>query len=112
LAIGAAAAGAALAALSGCASGGSSASGTRVVVVERDFKLVASTVSVPPGTVTFHVENHGPSTHEFVVDETFYSAGSLPLQANGLQVNEKSATLRTADSIKEIRVGTNRDLTM
>jgi hypothetical protein len=100
-----------VAGLSGCAQH-SSQRGTRVVVVERDFRLTASVTSVPAGLVTFHVVNHGPSTHEFVVDETFYSAESLPLQKNGLQVNEKSATLRTADSMSVIRVGTERDLTM
>jgi len=103
---------AALSGLAGCAAGGSTARGTRVVVVERDFKLSASTLSMPAGTVTFHVENHGPSTHEFVVDETFYAAASLPLQKNGLQVNEDSARLRAADSIPSLRVGTTHDLTM
>ena len=80
--------------------------------MEHDFRLVASKTVLPPGTVTFHVENHGPSTHEFVVDETFYRADALPLEKSGLQVNEASARLHTADSLGEIRVGTTRDLTM
>lgn len=83
-----------------------------MVVVERDFTLKASVTSIPAGLVTFHVVNRGPSTHEFVVDETFYSAARLPLQRNGLQVNEKSTRLRTADALAPIRVGASRDLTM
>jgi uncharacterized cupredoxin-like copper-binding protein len=103
----------AIALLSGCAhSSGSSAGGTRVDVVERDFRLTTSVESVPEGLVTFHVVNHGPSTHEFVIDETFYSAENLPLQRNGLQVNEKATTLRTANALSSIRVGTERDLTV
>ena len=81
-------------------------------MVEHDFRLVASRTALPAGVVTFHVENHGPSTHEFIVDETFYRADALPLQKNGLQVNEQSARLHTADSLSAIRVGTTRDLTM
>jgi uncharacterized cupredoxin-like copper-binding protein len=99
-------------AVSGCAAHASVAQGTRVVVVEHDFRLTPSVRSVPAGMVTFHVVNHGPSTHEFVVDETFYAADDLPLQKNGLQVNEEATTLRTADELGEIRVGTERDLTM
>lgn len=83
-----------------------------MVVVEHDFRLTPSVRSVPEGTVTFHVVNDGPSTHEFVVDETFYAAEDLPLQKNGLQVNEQATTLRTADEMSVIRVGTARDLTM
>ncbi len=100
------------AALTGCASHTTAASGARVVVVERDFTLTASAISVPAGLVTFHVVNHGPSTHEFVVDETFYAASKLPLERNGVQVNEDAATLRTADQLRVIRVGTERDLTL
>jgi uncharacterized cupredoxin-like copper-binding protein len=101
-----------VAGLSGCASHSTSAPGTRVVVVERDFRLTASVQSVPAGPVTFHVVNQGPSTHEFVLDETFYAAGDLPLERNGLQVNEKATTLRSADEMSVIRVGSVRDLTV
>jgi uncharacterized cupredoxin-like copper-binding protein len=101
-----------VAGLSGCASHGSSAGGARVVVVEHDFGLVASPVSVRAGTVTLHIENHGPSTHELNVDETSFRSGALPLRQNGLQVNEDSAQLHPVDSISGIRVGTTQDLTL
>jgi len=102
----------AVTALAGCASHSSEAVGTRVVVVERDFRLTASVTSIPAGMVTFHVVNRGPSTHEFVVDETFYAASNLPLEQNGLQVNEDATALRVADEVGVIRVGTERDLTI
>ena len=78
----------ALAVLTGCASGSASARGARVVVVEHDFGLVASPMSVRSGTVTLHIVNRGPSTHELNVDESSVAAGALPLRANSLQVNE------------------------
>ena len=98
--------------LSGCASGGSSAQGTRVVVVEHDFGLAASPVSVPAGTVTLQVENRGPSTHELNVDETSAAPGALPLQANSLQVNEDSSQLKNVGSVGDVRVHTTQHLTL
>ncbi len=101
-----------VAGLAGCASNGSAARGARVVVVEHDFGLVASPLSVRAGTVTLHIENHGPSTHELNVDETSVGSGALPLRANGLQANEDSALLQSVDSISGIRVGATQDLTL
>jgi len=98
--------------LSGCASGGSNADGTRVVVVEHDFKITASTVTVRAGIVTLAVENRGPSTHEMNIDESSAGAGALPLRQNGLQVNEESSSLRNVGSLSGVRVGTTQDLTL
>jgi uncharacterized cupredoxin-like copper-binding protein len=103
----------ALAGLSGCTSGGSAAlPASRVVVVEHDFGLTVSSASIPPGTVTLHIENRGPSTHELNVDETTAVANGLPLRPNGLQVDEESAQLHPVDSVSDVRVGTSRDLTV
>ena len=98
--------------LSGCSSGSAAASGARVVVVERDFNITASAVSVPAGTVTLHIENRGPSTHELNVDETSDASGALPLLANSLQVNEDASALRNVGGLSGIRVDTTRDLTL
>ena len=83
-----------------------------VVVVEHDFKITASTNSVPAGTVTLQVKNHGPSTHEINIDETSAGPGALPLLANSLQVNEDSSSLHNVGSLSGIRVGTTQDLTL
>jgi uncharacterized cupredoxin-like copper-binding protein len=99
----------AVAVLSGCASSATVAQGTRVVVVEHDYGLHASSSSVHAGTVTFHVENHGPSTHEFIIDEASLPAGGLPLQANGIQVVERSPQLHNVEAT-QLRVGTTQDL--
>jgi uncharacterized cupredoxin-like copper-binding protein len=98
--------------LSACSSKNSQARGARVVVVEHDFKITASTNSVPAGMVTLQVKNHGPSTHEINVDETSVGSGALPLLANSLQVNEDSSSLHNVGSLSGIRVGTTQDLTL
>ena len=81
-------------------------------MVEHDFKITASTNSVPAGTVTLQVKNHGPSTHEINIDETSAGPGALPLLANSLQVNEDSSSLHNVGSLSGIRVGTTQDLTL
>jgi uncharacterized cupredoxin-like copper-binding protein len=83
-----------------------------VVVVEHDFGLVASPLLVRAGTVTLHIENHGPSTHELNVDETGVGSGALSLRANSLQVDEESGQLHPVDSISGVRVGTTQDLVL
>ncbi len=98
--------------LTACSSKSSQARGARVVVVEHDFKITASTNSVPAGMVTLQVKNHGPSTHEINVDETSVGSGALPLLANSLQVNEDSSSLHNVGSLSGIRVGTTQDLTL
>ena len=103
---------AAMSGLAGCASTSSATPGARVVVVEHDFGLVASRSSVPAGTVTFEIENRGPSTHELNVDETSAAAGSLPLQQDDLQVNEDSPRLHNVGSLGDIRVYSSHDLTL
>jgi uncharacterized cupredoxin-like copper-binding protein len=67
---------------------------------------------VPAGTVTFHIENHGPSTHELNVDATSLASGHLPLGANGLQVNEDANVLHNVGSLGDIRVFTTQDLSL
>jgi uncharacterized cupredoxin-like copper-binding protein len=98
--------------LSGCSSTSHSAVGaSRVVVIERDYKIVGSATSVPAGMVTFHVENHGPSTHELNIDKTLFLATALPLKPDGLEVEEQSPQLHNIEAT-ELRVGTERDITV
>jgi uncharacterized cupredoxin-like copper-binding protein len=98
--------------LSGCASSARSASGPRITVVEHDFGLTVSPATVRAGTVTLHIENRGPSTHELNLDRTTLAPGSLPLLPNSLQVNEDSAALKSVDSIGDIRLRTTQNATV
>src|ERR1051325_10748706 len=57
----------------------------------RDFRIVPSVSTVGRGTVAFHVQDQGPSTHEFVVVRTSLPANGLPLRPDGLTVDEESS---------------------
>ncbi|HTD51199.1 MAG TPA: cupredoxin domain-containing protein [Acidimicrobiia bacterium] len=97
--------------LTGCASDRQARQANRVVVVEHDYGLVASSRSVQAGTVTFQIENRGPSTHEFMIDETSLPADGLPLEANGLRVDEHSPRLHNVVS-DDLRVGATHELSV
>ncbi len=87
--------------LAACTDSSSAETGTRVDVTVRDFHIKASKRTVPAGTVVLHVTNHGPSTHEFNVDLSRYAPAALPLQADGLTVNEDAKGLHRVDSIEQ-----------
>jgi uncharacterized cupredoxin-like copper-binding protein len=101
-----------LLALTSCSGSRSAARGTRVVVLEKDFSLHLSKAWVPAGTVTFAVENRGPSTHELNLDRTTDAAGSLPIKADGLTVNEDSSQLHRIDSVEVVRLDETKDMTV
>jgi uncharacterized cupredoxin-like copper-binding protein len=98
-----------LAGSAGAQDGGHSSS---VDVNQKDFRLRASVSTVRAGTVTFHVHNDGPSTHEFNVDRTAVADGSLPLRDDGITVNEDSPLLHRIDSLNGVTDGTDADLTV
>jgi uncharacterized cupredoxin-like copper-binding protein len=63
-------------------------SGTPVNVLLEDFKVGRDAAVVPAGTVSFRILNQGPTTHEFIVVRTDRAPDKLPLQGDGLTVNE------------------------
>lgn len=76
--------------LCGCA--GSSThpgAGTRAAVdlTEKDFDISAP-IRLPAGEVVLRVHNEGPDAHELIAVPG--SAGSLPLRAEGLTVDEEA----------------------
>jgi uncharacterized cupredoxin-like copper-binding protein len=80
---------AALLLLSGC--GGSSAIPRprthAAVLTEKDFDISAP-IRLPAGEVVLRVHNEGPDAHELIAVPG--SAGSLPLRADGLTVDEEA----------------------
>jgi uncharacterized cupredoxin-like copper-binding protein len=71
----------------------------------EDFKLHLTVTTAQSGDVTLHLQNDGPSTHEFNVDRTDLDAGNLPLRADGLSVDEKSPSLTRIGSIEIVEAG-------
>jgi len=78
---------------------GATAPGT-IKVTERDFKIELSSSTAPAGTVTFDVENKGPSVHEFVVFKTDLAPDALPTDDSG-DVAE-SDTFAPVDELEDI----------
>ena len=84
----------------------------RIDVTMRDFKLELSRRAVPAGKVFIRVHNHGPSTHEINLDRTDLPSGSLPLQGDGLTVDEGSRALHRIASIEQLDLGASGELTV
>jgi uncharacterized cupredoxin-like copper-binding protein len=73
--------------------------GTPVNVRLEDFKVQPDAAVVPAGTVSFRILNQGPTTHEIIVVRTDRAPGKLPLQRDGLTVNEDASGIELLDEI-------------
>jgi hypothetical protein len=83
--------------------------GRTVTVVERDFRITGQTAS-SGGAIDLRIRNLGPSTHELVVVRTDLAAPDLPLQLDGLTVDEESPVLRAVGEVPDVPSGTTADL--
>jgi uncharacterized cupredoxin-like copper-binding protein len=72
-------------------------SGTPVNVRLEDFKVRMDTAVVPAGTVSFRLLGQGPTTHEFIVVRTDRPPDKLPLQRDGLTVDEEAPGVELVD---------------
>jgi len=73
--------------------------GTPLNVVLDDFKVREDAAVVPAGTVRFRILNQGPSTHELNVVRTARAPDKLPLQRDGLTVNEDAPGWRLRSGV-------------
>jgi uncharacterized cupredoxin-like copper-binding protein len=71
--------------------------GTPVNVRLEDFKVRPDAAVVPTGTVSFRILNQGPTTHQFIVVRTDLAPDKLPLQRDGLTVNEEAPGIELVD---------------
>jgi uncharacterized cupredoxin-like copper-binding protein len=71
--------------------------GTPVNVLLEDFKIRMDTAVVSAGTVSFRLLGQGPTTHEFIVVRTNRPPEKLPLQSDGLTVNEEAPGVELVD---------------
>jgi uncharacterized cupredoxin-like copper-binding protein len=72
-------------------------SGTPVNVVLEDFKVQPDAAVVPAGTVSLRLLGHGPTAHELIVVRTDRAPDKLPLQRDGLTVNEEAPGVELVD---------------
>ena len=72
-------------------------SGTPMNVLLEDFKVRQVAAVVPAGTVSFDIRNQGPTTHELIVVRTDRAPDKLPLQDDGLTVDEEARGIDLLD---------------
>ena len=86
--------------------------GTVVSVLLDDFDVHRTTATAASGTVRFQLVNNGPSTHEFIVVRTDRASGQLPLQRDGLTVDEEGPGVDWVDEAEGLDIGDRRTLTL
>ena len=78
---------------------GPTPSGTPVNVLLEDFKVRQDPAVVPAGTVSFRILGQGPTAHELVVVRTDRAPDKLPLQRDGLTVDEEGRGVTLVDEV-------------
>jgi uncharacterized cupredoxin-like copper-binding protein len=86
--------------------------GAVVNVLLDDFHVRRTTASAASGEVRFQLANNGPSTHEFIVVRTDRAAAQLPLQRDGLTVDEEGPNVDDVDEAEGLDIGDRRTLTL
>jgi uncharacterized cupredoxin-like copper-binding protein len=86
--------------------------GAPMNVLLEDFKVREDAAVLPAGTVRFRIVNHGPSTHELNVIRTARAPDKLPLQRDGLTVNEDAPGLDHLDEAEGLDIGDRRTLVL
>ena len=87
-------------------------SGTPVNVLLEDFKVRQDAAVVPAGTVSFRILNQGPTSHEFIVVRTDRAPDKLPLQRDGLTVNEDALGIDLLDEVEGLDIDDRQTLVL
>jgi uncharacterized cupredoxin-like copper-binding protein len=86
--------------------------GTPVNVRLEDFEVRRDAAVVPAGTVSFRILNQGPTTHEFIVVRTDRAPDRLPLQSDGLTVNEDAPGIDLLDEVDGLDIDDRQTLVL
>jgi uncharacterized cupredoxin-like copper-binding protein len=86
--------------------------GTPVNVRLEDFKVLRDAAVVPAGTVSFRILNQGPTSHEFIVVRTDRDPDKLPLQRDGLTVNEEGPGIDFIDEAQGLDIDDRQTLVL
>jgi uncharacterized cupredoxin-like copper-binding protein len=87
-------------------------SGTPVNVLLEDFRVRQDAAVVPAGTVSFRILNQGPTTHEVIVVRTDLAPDKLPLQPDGLTVNEEAPGIDLLDEVEGLDIDDRETLAL
>jgi len=86
--------------------------GIPVNVRLEDFKVQQDAAVVPAGTVSFRIFNQGPTSHEFIVVRTDRDPDKLPLQRDGLTVNEEGPGIDFIDEAQGLDIDDRQTLVL
>ena len=86
--------------------------GTPVDVLLQDFQIRETAAVVPAGTVSFRIRNQGPTSHEFIVVKTDRAPDKLPLQSDGLTVDEKADRIDLIDEAEGLDIDDRQTLVL
>ena len=78
--------------------------GTLHNVLLKDFEVRQETTVVPAGTVSFLIRNQGPTTHEVIVVRTDLAPDKLPLQSDGLTVDEEERGVKLLEEVEGLDI--------
>jgi uncharacterized cupredoxin-like copper-binding protein len=87
-------------------------SGTPVNVLLEDFRVRQGAAVVAPGTVSFRILNQGPTTHQLIVVRTDLDPDKLPLQRDGLTVNEDAPGIDLLDEVGGLDIDDRQTLVL
>ena len=87
-------------------------SSTPVNVLLEDFKVRQDPAVVPAGTVSFRIRNQGPTSHEYIVVRTDRAPDKLPLQRDGLTVNEEAPGIDLLDEAEGLDIDDRQTLVL
>ena len=91
---------------------GPTPSGTPVNVLLKDFEVQQDAAVVPAGTVSFRIRNQGPTSHEYVVVRTDRAPDKLPLQRDGLTVDEEGPGMDLVDEAEALDIDDRQTLVL
>jgi uncharacterized cupredoxin-like copper-binding protein len=86
--------------------------GTPVDVLLEDFKVRQDAAVVPAGAVSFRILNQGPTSHELIVIRTDRAPGKLPLQRDGLTVDEEAPGIDLLDEVEGLDINDRQTLVL
>jgi uncharacterized cupredoxin-like copper-binding protein len=86
--------------------------GTPVNVLLDDFRVRQDAAVVPAGTVSFRILNQGPTSHELIVVRTDHASDELPLQGDGLTVDEEGPGVHLLDEVEGLDIDDRQTLVL
>ena len=87
-------------------------SGTPVNVLLEDFRVRQDAAVAPAGTVSFRILNQGPTTHQLIVVRTDRAPDKLPLQRDGLTVDEEAPGIDLVDEVGGLDIDDRQTLVL